>query len=85
MSRVMANPEYEVAYQDLCALISKHADKMTAAEILALAANMIGKLIALQDQRTMSRERAIKIVCENLEAGNAQILAMLSGPPAGTA
>ncbi len=53
MSARLARPEHEVAYQDLCALMTKHAVGMTSAELLAVAGNMVGKLIALQDQRTM--------------------------------
>lgn len=45
-----AKPEHEVAYQDLAKLIRKHADKVTSLELLAIGANMIGKLVALQDQ-----------------------------------
>lgn len=79
MSLHLAKPEHEVAYQDICALIDKHAtNAMTGVELLAVAANMLGKLIALQDQRTMTRERALEIVMKNLEHGNQQVLLELS-------
>lgn len=77
-------PEHEIAYQDLCALVNKHADKLSAAELLAVAANMVGKLVALQDQRTMSPDKAMKIVADNLEAGNMQVLDQI-GASAGRA
>jgi hypothetical protein len=69
-----ARPEHEVLYQDLAALVNKHADNISRAEILAIAANMVGKIIALQDQRTMNREMALEIVIKNIEAGNQQIM-----------
>jgi hypothetical protein len=69
-----AKPEHEVVYEDLRKLIAKHADKVTAAEILAIAANMIGKIVALQDQRTMTRERALELVVHNIEEGNRQVI-----------
>lgn len=78
MSIHTAKPEHEVAYQDICALINKHASKMTAIELLAIGANMLGKLIALQDQRTTSREMALEVVMRNIEHGNAQVLDQLS-------
>lgn len=53
---------------------------MSAEEILAIVANMLGKIIALQDQRTMTRERALEIVIENIEAGNKQILDQMANP-----
>lgn len=69
-----AKPEHEVAYQELTALVSKHADKLTPLELLAIAANMIGKLIALQDQRKVTPALAMETVAKNIEAGNEQAL-----------
>ena len=69
-----AKPEHEVLYQDLCTLVSKHSDKLTALEMLAVAANMLGKLIALQDQRTITPDMAMEIVIKNMEDGNAQVV-----------
>lgn len=66
--------EHEVAYQDLIALLNKHAGSLPASEMLAIAANMLGKLIALQDQRTMTRERALEIIMKNIEEGNSQVI-----------
>lgn len=68
--KVKVTPEHEVAYQDLVTLVRKHADKLSAPELLAVAANMLGKLVALQDQRTMTPEMAMEIVAMNIEAGN---------------
>ena len=74
MSLRLAKPEHEVAYQDLCQLVNRHASKLTSLELLAVAANMLGKLIALQDQRTSSPSQAMEIVCQNIEHGNKQVL-----------
>lgn len=78
MSIHIAKPEHEVAYQDLCALVNKHAGKLSSLELLAVASNMIGKLIALQDQRTVSPSAAMELVAKNIEYGNQQILNQLS-------
>lgn len=78
MTLHVAKPEHEVAYQDLVALCSKHAEKLSAAEILAIAANMLGKLIAMQDQREMTPAQAMEIVIKNIECGNKQVLEQLS-------
>lgn len=74
---IQANPEHEATYQELSALIGRHADKMSAEDVLAIAANMVGKLIAMQDQRTMTPKRAMDIVARNIEFGNQQVQAML--------
>ena len=74
---MMTRPEHEVAYQDLVKLVSKHADKLSALELLAVAANMIGKLIAMQDQRSVTRDKALDVVIKNLELGNVQVFDQL--------
>lgn len=77
MSMKLAKLEHEVAYDDICALVSKHAGKLTALELLAVASNMVGKLVAMQDQRTVSPEWAMETVTKNLEQGNREVLQQL--------
>lgn len=77
MSIKIAKPEHEVAYQDLCALVNRHANKLTSLELLAVAANMLGKLVALQDQRTCTPALAMETVAQNIERGNKQVLDQL--------
>lgn len=74
MSLHRAKPEHEVAYQDLCALVNKHADKLSAMELLAVAANMVGKLVALQDHRKVTPSMVMDVVAQNIEHGNQQVL-----------
>jgi tRNA threonylcarbamoyladenosine modification (KEOPS) complex Cgi121 subunit len=74
MRSQLAKPEHEVVYQDLCALVNKHAASISAMEILAIASNMVGKLVAMQDQRTVSPSMAMEVFAKNIEAGNRQIL-----------
>lgn len=85
MSIRMAKPEHEVAYQDLCQLMNKNADKLSPIELLAVAANMLGKLIALQDQRTTSPEMAMKVVSANIKFGNRTVIEQLANSSGGTA
>ena len=69
----LTKPEHEVLYQDLVALVGKHAGKVDGKELLAVAANMLGKLIAMQDQRKITPEMAKEIVIKNMQHGNKQI------------
>jgi hypothetical protein len=39
---------------------------------------MLGKLVALQDQRTVLPAMAMEIVAQNIECGNKQVLERLS-------
>lgn len=75
-----ANPQHEITFQELTAMIKEKADKynLSSAEVLAIAANMVGKIIALQDQRHMSRDRAMRILAHNLQIGNQQAIDELS-------
>lgn len=85
MSIRMAKPEHEVAYQDLCQLMNKNAGRLSPVELLAVAANMLGKLIALQDQRTTTPAMAMKVVSANIEHGNQSVIAELATKTGGTA
>lgn len=73
----VARPEHEVAYQELAALLRRHADKMSELELLAVASNMVGKLVALQDQMKTSPQKAMEVVARNIEIGNQQAIAKL--------
>ena len=42
MNPRQANPDHAVAYIDLCALVGRHADKVTAVEMLAIAIAALG-------------------------------------------
>ena len=74
MKLTLAKSEHEVSYQDMLALCSRHKDQLTKLELLAVAANMVGKLIALQDQRITTPAQAMEVVVKNLEHGNKQVL-----------
>ncbi len=67
-------PEYEIVYQDIMTLLYKHSDKVTGLELLAIASNIVGKLVALQDHRFVTKEKALAIVSENLQNGNKQMI-----------
>ncbi len=76
MAMKTARPEHEVLYQDLCALVAKY-DHLPPKELLAIAANMVGKLVAMQDHRVMTPAQAMEIVAKNIEYGNQQVVGEL--------
>jgi len=75
---MITKPEHETAYQDIAKLVGKHADKLTALELLAVAANFVGKLVAMQDQRSVTPKMAMTIVEKNMLLGNQQVIAMIN-------
>lgn len=70
--------KYEACFQELCAVIKKHSADLSATEVLAIGANMVGKMIAMQDRRTVTPEMAMQIVIENIELGNRQVIDALT-------
>lgn len=42
--------------------------------LLALASYAVGQIIAMQDQRTMTQDLAMKIVTANITAGNTHVI-----------
>ena len=77
MREVVTKPEHEIAYQDIIALINKHAGHLDSIEMLAVAANAVGKMIALQDQRKWTGPQVMEVVAQNIEHGNQQVLQQL--------
>lgn len=66
-------------------LLRRHCGHLPAEEVLAVAAQMVGQIMAMQDQRTMTVERAAEIVWHNIEAGNAAAVDELVNKAGGTA
>lgn len=80
-----AAPKHRAFRDDAIALLTKHGGNLGASEMLALAAHLVGRLVALQDQRVMSPAMAMEIVGKNIEQGNAEALAEVTNKTAGTA
>lgn len=74
MSKHLATVDHEALYQDLIGVLTKHAGTLSAVEMMAVAANMVGKMVALQDQRTLTPAQAMTIVAENIQHGNRQVI-----------
>lgn len=74
MAKLPTNVDHEALYQELAALIQKHSGKLSEREILAVASNMVGKIIAMQDQHTMTVDEAMSIVANNIELGSQQAI-----------
>ena len=71
MHRTVEPDERHHAFKrDVDELLKKHSEKLQAVEVLALASQLVGMIIAFQDQQTMTSDRAMKIVSLNIETGN---------------
>lgn len=72
------------AMADLKAALAKH-DNLHPVVFIALAAQLIGNLIALQDQTKFTPEMLMDVVARNIEIGNATAISNMLGSPKGSA
>lgn len=81
---IKASDLHEALKLDVGQILSKYSD-MPSEEILAIVSIIVGMVLALQDQRTMTRERALQIVMRNIEVGNARMIEQSLGNTKGEA
>lgn len=62
---------------DIMALIKRHLHPDTSERVLAIASQVVGQCLALQDQRKMTKDMAFEIVMANIELGNQGVIASL--------
>ena len=78
--------EHNDVYDELCAVVDKYTQRMSKIEILAIASNIVGKLVAMQDQMAFTPDQVMEIVAKNIELGNRQVISQLvRAEPAGHA
>jgi hypothetical protein len=63
---------------DLIAVLRKHGNEVSAEEMLALSAHLVGQILSMQDQRAMTADRGLEIIRINIEAGNKEAIDYLS-------
>ena len=85
MKTVPVSPDAEACRQALIAAIMLYADKLSGPEMLAVASALVGQLMALQDQRTMTSAMAMEIVARNIEGANQAVIDNLQNSSAGRA
>lgn len=80
MATHQAQEKHKAFRDDCIALLAKHGGTLSSEEMLALGSHLVGQLIALQDQRTTSKDKAIRTVLANIELGNQEALAEVMQP-----
>lgn len=66
-------------------VLQRNAQNLSAQDMLAIAAQLVGNIIARQDQTKMTPAMAMELVCANIEIGNAVAIEGVMGTPAGAA
>lgn len=67
------------------AAIEEHGKTLDAAELLAILSHLVGQVVALQDQRTVTPRMAMEVVMSNIEQGNGEAISHLLNETGGTA
>lgn len=75
MKSVPVTPDLQAFRAEVMALLERHAGALPAEHMLACAAQLVGQIAALQDQRRYTGEMAMAIISENIRVGNAAVLA----------
>ncbi len=70
---------HAIAYAEIAELLKRQEQEhgLTAMELLAIASNIVGKVVAMQDQRAVTPAQAMAIVASNIDIGNAEAVAEL--------
>lgn len=67
----------------LCQFLKDEAGDLPDIELLALNAQVLGMIIAYQDQYRYTPDEIMTIVRRNMEAGNRRVIEGLANSPAG--
>ena len=86
MKMINPSPDHEAFYQEVCVILGKYEERgVPPIQLLALTANVAGKLMAMLDHREFTADEAMQVVCSNLERGNQEIVDRLLGGASGSA
>lgn len=85
MKTVVPTAEHMAFRKALEAAIAQHGRNLAVQDLLAIVSHMVGQLIALQDQRTMTPAMAMDLVAANIDAGNSSAIDQLLTQTGGNA
>lgn len=85
MKIVAPKGEHEAFRNALIAVFRQHQDTVSAQDMLAVSSYFVGQLIALQDQRKVTPEQAMRVVQANIGEGNRQVIKQLLEKTGGNA
>lgn len=74
---------HETLVNQLCQYLVKEAASMPAEELLAVLSQVLGMMIAYQDQRKYTPAMIMELVQQNIEVGNRRAIDKLVSAPAG--
>lgn len=69
-------PEHDRLKLDICAVMSRY-DHIDSMETMAILSQIVGALIAVQDEEAVNPQEVIKYVLKNIEIGNASAVQVM--------
>ena len=63
--------------QDLAKFLETYDDKLSAEEMLAVTSQVVGMMVAMQDQTRFTPVQVMEMVSKNIETGNAAAISEL--------
>ena len=85
LKTIPTSPMAERCRQDMVGAMRPYADAIGMEGLLGVAAKIVGQLITMQDQSTMTPEMAMELVLANIVMGNHETQGLGDGPPTGRA
>lgn len=82
---IQPDARHEAFLAELKAALGNSGKDIDAAELLAISSQFVGMLLAMQDQRTMTIDRAMATIERNIEIGNRTAIEANLGRPEGAA
>ena len=79
MKNIAFSDKHIRARRDMVEALRKHDHELCDLEMLAVASQVVGNLIALQDETSVSADFAMQLVLANIEEGNRAALEDVSG------
>jgi phosphoribosylanthranilate isomerase len=70
MISILPTAEMDAFKRELMALFAKYCGESPAEALLAIASYTVGQIVAMQDQRQMTPDKAMAIVSMNIQTGN---------------
>lgn len=74
MSTIEPTAAHEAYLEELKACLGSAGKDIPEIELLAVTAQFLGMLVALQDARTMTPSRAMQIIERNMAVGNRTVI-----------
>jgi len=74
---VLPTDKHQEFSKALKACMKANVGDLSAMEVLAIVSQLVGNLIALQDQTKVTPEMAMKLVSQNIQEGNLQAVQQL--------